>query len=48
MARRYGGGQELPPEAQAALRAQAVKRVALEFAETGRSTWDHRKLGATY
>ena len=32
VARRYGGGPELPPEAQAALRAQAAKRVALEFA----------------
>ena len=48
VARRYGGGHELPPEAQAALRSQAAKRVALEFAEAGRSTWDHRKLGATY
>ena len=45
---RYGGGGPLPPEAEAALRAQAAKRVALEFAETGRSTWDHRKLGGGY
>ena len=48
VARRYGGVQDLPPEAEAALRAQAAKRVALEFAETGRSTWDHRKLGGSY
>ncbi len=49
VARRYGvGDRDVPPEAEAALRAQATKRVALEFAETGRSTWDHRKLGGTY
>jgi len=47
VARRYApDADDLPPEAEAALRAQAAKRVALEFAETGRSTWDHRKLGA--
>lgn len=45
---RYAGGQEPGPEAVEALRAQAAKRVALEFAEAGRSTWDHRKLGGTY
>lgn len=27
---------------------QAPKRVALEFVEVRRSTWDHRKLGGTY
>ncbi len=48
VARRYGATDTLPPEAEAALGAQAAKRVALEFAEAGRSTWDHRKLGATY
>jgi PPOX class probable F420-dependent enzyme len=31
------------------VRAQAAKRVGLEFVEDGRrSTWDHRKLGGTY
>ncbi len=45
---RYAGGDGLAPEAVEALRAQAAKRVALEFAEVGRSTWDHRKLGGTY
>ena len=45
---RYAGGQEPGPEAVEAIRAQATKRVALEFAEAGRSTWDHRKLGGTY
>ena len=27
---------------------QVPKRVALEFVETRRATWDHRKLGGTY
>ena len=27
---------------------QAPKRVAIEFAEVGRVSWDHRKLGGTY
>ncbi len=27
---------------------QAVKRVALEFIERRRATWDHRKLGGVY
>jgi hypothetical protein len=39
--RRYG----LPGEAMA---AQAPKRVALEFLERRRVSWDHRKLGGTY
>ena len=31
------------------VRAQAAKRVGLEFVEEGaRATWDHRKLGGTY
>lgn len=38
----------LPPEVGAMVEAQAVKRVALEFVETRRATWDHRKLGGTY
>jgi hypothetical protein len=30
-------------------RAQAPKRVGLEFVEAGpRATWDHRKLAGTY
>ena len=28
--------------------AQAPKRVALEFVERRRATWDHRKLGGVY
>ncbi|HTR89539.1 MAG TPA: pyridoxamine 5'-phosphate oxidase family protein [Solirubrobacteraceae bacterium] len=39
---------ELPPEALAAVRAQAPKRVALEFVERRRASWDHRKLGGVH
>lgn len=39
---------ELPPEALAAVEAQAAKRVGLEFIERKRATWDHRKLGGVY
>jgi PPOX class probable F420-dependent enzyme len=45
LARRYGGvGGELPQAAVDAVRAQAPKRVALQFRETARASWDHRKL----
>ncbi len=40
--------EELPAQALDAVSAQAVKRVALEFAEYRRATWDHRKLGGVY
>ncbi len=39
---------ELPPEARAAVDAQAAKRVGLEFVERRRTSWDHRKLGGIY
>lgn len=39
---------ELPPEVGAMVDAQAAKRVALEFVERRRATWDHRKLGEVY
>jgi hypothetical protein len=39
---------ELPGPAREAVAAQAAKRVALEFAEIRRATWDHRKLAGTY
>jgi hypothetical protein len=39
---------ELPPDARAAVEAQAAKRVALEFVERCRTSWDHRKLGGVY
>jgi PPOX class probable F420-dependent enzyme len=43
IARRYAG--EAPEDV---VRAQAAKRVALEFRERSRATWDHRKLAGTY
>jgi hypothetical protein len=39
---------ELPAEVGAMLDKQARKRVALEFVERRRATWDHRKLGGAY
>ncbi|HEU4975807.1 MAG TPA: pyridoxamine 5'-phosphate oxidase family protein [Baekduia sp.] len=48
--RRYTGGDagELAPEVEAMVRAQAAKRVGMEFVERHRATWDHRKLGNVY
>jgi general stress protein 26 len=40
--------QELPSEARDAVATQAAKRVALEFNEQRRASWDHRKLGGVY
>jgi hypothetical protein len=39
---------ELPPQVAEMVNKQAVKRVALEFVESRRVSWDHRKLGGTY
>ncbi len=39
---------DLPPEVGEMVDKQAAKRVALEFVESRRATWDHRKLGGTY
>ena len=39
---------ELAPEVSAMVDKQAAKRVALEFVEQRRTSWDHRKLGGTY
>ncbi len=47
IAARYGGA-DLTPELEAAMRAQAAKRVGLQFSERRRVSWDHRKLGGTY
>jgi PPOX class probable F420-dependent enzyme len=47
IAARYGGA-DLTPELEAAMRRQAAKRVALQFSELRRVTWDHGKLGGTY
>ena len=42
---RYAGDGE---DAREAFAKQAPKRVALEFVEQARVTWDHRKLGGAY
>jgi hypothetical protein len=39
---------ELPAEVGAMVDKQAAKRVALEFLERRRATWDHRKLAGVY
>jgi len=44
---RYGAGAT-GPEFMEAVRAQAAKRVALQFATRQVATWDHRKLGGVY
>jgi general stress protein 26 len=46
--RRYGAGGELTDDVGEMVRRQASKRVGLEFAETSRATWDHRKLENVY
>ena len=40
--------EKLPPEVGEMVAKQAAKRVALEFVELRRASWDHRKLGGTY
>jgi Pyridoxamine 5'-phosphate oxidase len=40
--------EELPQEVGAMVQAQAAKRVALQFVELRRATWDHRKLAGVY
>jgi hypothetical protein len=40
--------QELPAEVAAMVDKQAPKRVALEFVERRRASWDHRKLAGAY
>lgn len=44
---RYGGASA-GPDALEALRAQAAKRVALQFVTERVASWDHRKLGGAY
>jgi general stress protein 26 len=39
---------ELPKEIEAIVDQQASKRVALQFIELDRATWDHRKLDGVY
>ena len=40
--------ENLPAEVGAMVDKQAAKRVALEFVERRRASWDHRKLAGTY
>ena len=40
--------EDLPAEVGEMVDRQAVKRVALEFVELRRASWDHRKLGGVY
>ena len=47
IAARYGGGS-LTPTLEAAMRAQAAKRVGLQFVVRRVASWDHRKLGGRY
>jgi hypothetical protein len=42
---RYAG---LDEETRAMIDRQAPKRIALQFAERRRATWDHRKLGGVF
>jgi PPOX class probable F420-dependent enzyme len=44
---RYGAGQT-GPEFLDVIRAQAAKRVALQFVAQQTSSWDHAKLGGVY
>ena len=43
---RAGGPGELEASVRQMVLAQAPKRVALQFRERSRATWDHRKLAA--
>jgi general stress protein 26 len=45
--RRYGAGA-VGEDFMDAIRAQAAKRVALQFSTERTATWDHRKLGGIY
>ncbi len=42
------GGEDPSPEMIETFRAQAAKRVVLEFVPVHTVTWDHRKLGGVY
>jgi hypothetical protein len=41
-------GADLGDDVRDMVRAQAPKRVGLEFVEQSRVTWDHRKLAGVY
>ena len=42
---RYGG---VTDDVRTMIDKQAPKRIALQFVERGRATWDHRKLGGSW
>ena len=48
LAARYAPPGADPAAMRDGFAKQAPKRVAIEFAEVGRVSWDHRKLGGTY
>ena len=48
LAARYAPPGADPAAMRDGFARQASKRVAIEFAEVGRVSWDHRKLGGTY
>jgi hypothetical protein len=48
LAARYAPPGADPAAIREGFAAQVPKRVAIEFAEIGRVSWDHRKLGGTY
>ena len=48
LAPRYAPPGADPEAMREGFRAQVPKRVAIEFAECSRVSWDHRKLGGTY
>jgi PPOX class probable F420-dependent enzyme len=48
LAERYAPPGVEPAAMREGFAPQIPKRVAIEFTERGRVTWDHRKLGGTY
>ena len=48
LAARYAPPGADPAALREGFARQVPKRVAIEFAEVGRVSWDHRKLGGTY
>jgi len=48
LAARYAPPGVAPEAVRDGFRTQIPKRVAIEFAERSRVSWDHRKLGGTY
>jgi general stress protein 26 len=48
LAARYAPPGADPAAMREGFAAQVSKRVAIEFTEVGRVSWDHRKLGGTY